>query len=199
MTDTVDTETMTDAQKYLASIAEATAATEKAREAYDAARIEWERAHVTSQGQQSEQIAILRNSSDPLVAWIGRHAAVNYPEHSRIILEALPATLEQLEKVAAEHDWCSDWDRYLQRAVSAGVIKESEKSKEYTEYLTWYRRNYGTYRDVERRMGALIASERTAAVEEYKAQQAAASPEVDTAPRKRAARKTTAAPGVAAE
>jgi len=107
-------------------------------------------------------LAILRDSEDPLTVWIAENAMIGFPEHAEIVLRALPATREQLDALAVEHGWCTDWERYMQMAERAGVLAKREPLLEEGEQmLKWLRDNYGTdaVRLARRYIGAAVRAE----------------------------------------
>ncbi|MET9385326.1 hypothetical protein ABZY09_30705 [Streptomyces sp. NPDC002928] len=65
----------------------------------------------------------LKGSPDPLVKWIAENCE-EYHSAAATILKALPATLEELDELAADRDWCSVWDGFRNDAIRAGVISD---------------------------------------------------------------------------
>jgi hypothetical protein len=65
--------------------------------------------------------AALKESSDPLVKWIAENCA-DYRDQAETILRALPATAEELDAIAEEHDWCGVWNGFRDQAADAGVL-----------------------------------------------------------------------------
>jgi hypothetical protein len=63
----------------------------------------------------------LKASSDPLVKWIAENCA-SYKAEAHSVLSALPATVDELDDLAARKDWCGVWDTFRQRAIDAGVM-----------------------------------------------------------------------------
>lgn len=82
-------------------------------------------------------------SDDPIVRFIASECR-DYTDEAITVLEALPATLEQLNALAREHDWCDRWDHFLDRARETGVFGEEHKLSEARQVLmTWLRDDYG--------------------------------------------------------
>lgn len=69
----------------------------------------------------------LKSSSDPLVKWIAENCK-GYESEARRVLEALPATLVELDELALDHDWCNTWARFRDQALEAGVLPGGESS-----------------------------------------------------------------------
>lgn len=66
----------------------------------------------------------LKASSDPLVKWIAENCG-DYRSEAATVLEALPATPEELDDLAGEEEWCETWDSFRNRATDAGVLPEA--------------------------------------------------------------------------
>lgn len=74
----------------------------------------------------------LKASDDKLVAFIAGRPMDEYLDHAMIILEALPATREQLEELARANDWCGEWDKFVRMADRAGVLPDAvQRTDEY--------------------------------------------------------------------
>jgi len=67
----------------------------------------------------------LSRHSDPVVQFIVEHSLSGYPNQSELILRALPATFQELQEIAEEHDWCDDWDSFVDEAAEAGVYPKA--------------------------------------------------------------------------
>lgn len=63
----------------------------------------------------------LEASSDPLVRWIARYYR-DYLHEARMVLEALPASMAELDQIASDRGWCGDWARARRSAETAGVL-----------------------------------------------------------------------------
>lgn len=63
----------------------------------------------------------LKASTDPLVRWIAENVD-EYKRHATKILEALPASMAELDKIADAHNWCGDWEFFKAAAEKAGVL-----------------------------------------------------------------------------
>lgn len=71
----------------------------------------------------------LKQSGDPLVKWIAENAE-DYAGEALIVLQALPATLDELDDLAERQDWCGTWTSLKERAIAAGVMPGIEPPSE---------------------------------------------------------------------
>lgn len=70
----------------------------------------------------------LEASSDPLVRWIGKNC-VGYAAAAQTVLEALPASMAELDAIAEQRGWCEEYAEFRERAAHAGVLpKDAEVS-----------------------------------------------------------------------
>ena len=63
----------------------------------------------------------LKSAADPLVSWIVDNCK-DYQSQALEVLKALPATVEELDKLAADEDWCQIWDNFRAQAARDGAI-----------------------------------------------------------------------------
>lgn len=61
-------------------------------------------------------------TADPLVRWIAQNALRGYPDEAELVLRALPASMGELDALAADEGWCEAWDEYKDLAAEAGVL-----------------------------------------------------------------------------
>ncbi|MFJ4791007.1 hypothetical protein [Streptomyces sp. NPDC088794] len=71
----------------------------------------------------------LKSSSDPFVKWIADHCG-SYRSEARVVLTALPSTVEDLDRLAEAEGWCEVWDDLREQAVDAGVMPGAEGATE---------------------------------------------------------------------
>lgn len=71
----------------------------------------------------------LKRSGDPLVKWIAENAE-DYIGEALIVLQTLPATLDELDELAERQDWCGTWTSLRERAIEAGVMPGAEPPSE---------------------------------------------------------------------
>lgn len=71
-------------------------------------------------------------TKDPIARWILNNID-GYESYVEKILPILPATRAELEEVANEHDWCSEFDSFMDMATEAGVIPADESGIDVTE------------------------------------------------------------------
>lgn len=110
----------------------------------------------------------LGESTDPVVKFIAENCQ-NYASEAIEVLKALPATLDQLEKVADELDWCGVWGRFVDRAIEAGVFgDEGRISAEYRVLKNYLTDDFGLsrrqYVKVESMVGDIVKAAVTAAL-----------------------------------
>lgn len=70
--------------------------------------------------------AVFADATDPLVMWIGQNAE-SRPDEAMVVLDALPATLADLDEIARREDWCQTWDSFRADAIADGVIEEESE------------------------------------------------------------------------
>lgn len=81
------------------------------------------------------------NMDDQLAKWIIGNCK-DYMGEAIKILEILPATSEEMQKVAKDNEFCSSWDELVRRAQTDGVYPYGPgETKEYHDMLAWYRQN----------------------------------------------------------
>lgn len=124
------------------------AARSKAREDYDAKRVELRYAGIytvaTMEGvvEARETAFIAADAAmadaidsawkalgaavagDPLAEWIVNNCRDRSFEAAGV-LRLLPATLAELDAYAESEEWCHEWNEYRQRAIGAGVLTET--------------------------------------------------------------------------
>jgi hypothetical protein len=67
----------------------------------------------------------LAQASDPLVRWIAENCQ-SYPSAARTVLEALPASMAELNDLAADEGWCGTWEDFVRKAEYAGVLPSAD-------------------------------------------------------------------------
>lgn len=88
------------------------------RRKYSAAR---EAAAGVEHKAQEEAWEKLAESADPLVRWIAQNCD-EYRGEAQTVLRTLPATLDELDELAMERDWCGTWAGFRDQAIAAGVV-----------------------------------------------------------------------------
>lgn len=63
-------------------------------------------------------------AGDPLAEWIVNNCRDRSFEAAGV-LRLLPATLAELDAYAESEEWCHEWNEYRQRAIGAGVLTET--------------------------------------------------------------------------
>jgi hypothetical protein len=98
----------------------------------------------------------LKESEDPLVRYIAENLR-DFSEHAEEVFKILPATLDELDQLAAAKSWCSDWDRYVRAAQRAGVLPEAESPTEAEKALyTWFGHSVTSDRAHRRTLKVLV-------------------------------------------
>lgn len=64
----------------------------------------------------------LRNSDNPLIAWVVDNVSSSYTDELHAFLRALPLTREELDTFRYTQGWCSRYTNYLDRAAEDGVL-----------------------------------------------------------------------------
>ena len=64
----------------------------------------------------------LRNSDNPLIAWVVDNVSSSYTDELHAFLRALPLTREELDTFRYTQGWCSTYTDYLDRAAEDGVL-----------------------------------------------------------------------------
>lgn len=109
----------------------------------------------------------LRSSEDKLVQFIVEYALDGYPTHSEMVLKALPATMEEIDLIAIENNWCSEYTNLIERAQRRGVLPESRPLTDAEKKLDrWVSDNWTGNRMTRRTVvnfARLIAAETVAA------------------------------------
>lgn len=62
-----------------------------------------------------------RASQDSLVRWIAENCE-DYRSDAQLILEVLPASMAELNQIAATNEWCGVWEAFVSEAREAGVL-----------------------------------------------------------------------------
>lgn len=110
---------------------------------------------------------LLKGSDDPLVAFIGKECG-GHVQYAEKILPVLPAPLAELQKIATEADWCSDWDNFVRKARLAGVLEPLTIPEELAAIQEQLYHEYGMSgsdaREVRARVEKLIERAQQAAV-----------------------------------
>jgi hypothetical protein len=165
----------------------------KAREQYAAQRDDWgnrpeayyaahDRVNEARRIAKQEAARLLEGAQDPLAAWIVKNTLNGHREHSMRILKALPASLDDLNRIAREHGWCAEWARYRGRAIADGALPEVPPL-ERARYaiVEWsHARNYMGDTQV-RRLEILMDKLAEIAIAEHEAEKAAAAKEARAA------------------
>jgi len=92
-------------------------------------------------------------SDDKLVRYIINELFANYSSFCTIVLEALPASMSELNALAEHHGWCSEWEQLLGPARQAGVLPAITPWDEHAIKLqTWIYEQFGLSRTTVRQL-----------------------------------------------
>lgn len=119
-----------DARAYIETMNAARAAVDQSLAAIDTIgeyakrRAAADQAHADYDAAHRAAWAALKESSDPLVAWIGVNADQWPSEATTALRHLTPETdLAYLDELADAHGWCRVWDSLRRRMVADGVIQ----------------------------------------------------------------------------
>jgi hypothetical protein len=142
-----------------------TASYEVRRAENDAFYIEFDKLNTDQRVTINEAWAKLQESNDPLVRWIGANCK-DYQREATFVLEALPASMDDLESLAESHDFCGIWRRMVESARAAGVLPAGDPvSEAQRAVVTWVQEHGDIYRsDIPalRRLVKAVADEAVA-------------------------------------
>lgn len=88
-------------------------------------------------------------AADKIAAFIVANCRDNKSEGLRVI-GSLPATLDELDELATELDWCAVWDWYRIQALRAGVFSESPMTPHRADLHETMRERLGPLRGRQR-------------------------------------------------
>jgi len=127
-------------------------------------------------------IELGRVTTDPVVRWLVKNLSA-YPTYVNEVLPILPATREQLEDLANTHEWCDEFDSFLEQATEAGLIPPPvESSSDAGELITWISEEYDVYeRRIRRRIQGMVDEIVAKALADKEAENAAKHNEMVTA------------------
>ena len=81
---------------------------------------------------------------DPLISWIVANCR-DYKDEAIKVLKILPATSEQLQELAKQHNFCTSWDNLVKHAQAAGVYPLADhETVEYFAIIKWFRDNWNS-------------------------------------------------------
>lgn len=65
---------------------------------------------------------------DPFTQWVDTVLRSEYDNAADVIIAALPATIAQLNTLADERDWCTQYETFAQEAWGLGLITDTRES-----------------------------------------------------------------------
>ncbi|MGN6162563.1 MAG: hypothetical protein ACTHOG_12780 [Marmoricola sp.] len=119
---------------------------------------------------------LLKYDADPMVQWIVRNVGDDYRDHAITVLNALPLDLEGLRQLREEQGWCDRYDKYLERAIEAGVVQAAGAMRQRMQLDAWLRRQFSPYSsqtdEFKRLVDQLIVAEVSTARDQWEVEQA---------------------------
>jgi len=104
----------------------------------------------------------LKQCSDPLVSWIVDNCK-DYQLEARAVLKALPATVEELDRLAEDEGWCHIWDNFRAQAAEDGAIVLPQLPGAREDLIRWARveqeLDRGEVAELLRLVDAIVADE----------------------------------------
>jgi len=114
-----------------------------ARNKYNAREIGYDEMRTSQDAEQriwqvatNEAWNALKACSDPLVSWIVDNCK-DHQSQATAVLEALPATVEELDRLAEDENWCQIWDNFRARAAEDGAIVLPQLSTAREALIRW--------------------------------------------------------------
>jgi hypothetical protein len=121
--------------------------------AYECQREEYRSRFIENQDEAWDELAA---ADDKLVAWIGANCK-GYTDEVTTILYALPATMDELDEIAAREGWCDTWGQLRDQAEDAGVLPDSTPcTPAYRALLTYLRKEFDPVTHVAREIRSLM-------------------------------------------
>lgn len=135
---------------------------QKYREAY----AEWDKKYRAAHTENHERYRavmgearkVLRTKTrDPIIRWM-LTSIEDYDPYIETVLPILPATREQLEELATQNDWCSQFDHFMEEATKAGILPPADPSEpDVSELVQWIADETDEYpRNIRRRVQGMV-------------------------------------------
>lgn len=101
-----------------------------------------------------------RETKDPMIIWMMDNIE-DYWSYIETVLPILPATREELESLATEHEWCSEFDGFMDQATSAGIIAPINEAWDASELIEWVADEYDVLersvrREIQTRVNKIV-------------------------------------------
>lgn len=94
---------------------------------------------------RAARATLREKTNDPVIKWIMNDMTKGYWSYIEAVLPILPATREQLENLANDQDWCSEFDEFLGQATEAGIIPPVDESYDAQEIVDWVSDEFDVY------------------------------------------------------
>lgn len=99
-------------------------------------------------------------TSDPMLQWMMDNIH-DYWSYIETVLPVLPATRAELEELATQHDWCSEFDGFLETATEAGIVAPRDETWDAEDLVEWVANQYDVYpreirREIQSRVNRIV-------------------------------------------
>lgn len=98
-----------------------------------------------SEAMRKARAILLEETEDPTIKWMLTDMRKGYWSYVEQVLPILPATRDELETLANEGDWCSEFDGFLEEATNAGIVAPLDAMYDATEIAEYIAAEYGGY------------------------------------------------------
>lgn len=123
------------------------------------------REYSREQEKHSQALRVARKqlrdeTKDPMIIWMMDNIQ-DYWSYIETVLPELPATREELEDIATQHDWCTEFDSFMEQATEAGVVEPRNVAWDAEELVEWVANEYDVYprevrREIQRRVNKIV-------------------------------------------
>jgi hypothetical protein len=111
---------------------------------------------VRRNARTAASVRLQETTTDPAIQWMLKTLR-GYHSYIDTVLPILPATREQLEAVANEHEWCNDFDDFMDQATEAGIIPPRDGKWDASDIVSFIAEEYDVNsRSVRRRVQAMV-------------------------------------------
>jgi hypothetical protein len=84
-------------------------------------------------------------TKDPMIHWMIDKLSGGYGGYVDSVLKILPATRDELETLANQDEWCSEFDEFLGQATEAGVVPPADQAYDAQEIIDWVSDEFDVY------------------------------------------------------
>lgn len=99
-------------------------------------------------------------TKDPMIIWMMDNIQ-DYWSYIETVIPELPATREELEDLATRHDWCTEFDSFMEQATEAGVVEPRNVAWDAEDLVEWVANEYDVYpreirREIQSRVNKIV-------------------------------------------